>query len=221
LNIAIDGPAGAGKSTIARLLSRKLSINYLDTGGMYRSITLKILQQNINLSDDKALQDLLNNTCLKVVDEEQGNRVFMDGEEVTDQIRDAEVNAWVSQVSRIKLVREAMVKTQREMARTWGGVVMDGRDIGTCVLPDASHKFYLDASQRERTRRRYSELQEKGKDVSLEEVKEEMVKRDKIDQSRSVSPLRVASGAVVIDTTDLNQEEVVEEILKQLDQIPG
>jgi len=221
LNIAIDGPAGAGKSTLAWLLSRRLKLNYLDTGAMYRAITLKILRQNINLSDEKVLLDLLNNTDLQIVDEKEGNRVIMDGEEVTSLIRDAEVNKWVSQVSSLKLVREAMVKTQRKIAHEWGGVVMDGRDIGTCVLPDANYKFYLDASLDERIKRRYQELLEKGKDISLSEVKEEMSNRDKIDQGRLVSPLRVASGAIVVDTTDLNQEEVLQVLMKHLEKDPG
>jgi len=221
LNIAIDGPAGAGKSTLARLLSRNLTLNYLDTGGMYRAITLKVLRQGTDLSDEKALLDLLNNTKIEIVDEKDGNRVFMDGEEVTQTIRDKEVNQWVSQVSRLKLVREAMVKNQRELARNWGGVVMDGRDIGTCVLPDANYKFYLDASLEERIKRRYNELLEKGKEVSWDEVKEEMEKRDEIDQNRALSPLRVASGAVVVDTTDLNLEGVLQKIMRYLEQEPA
>ncbi len=216
LEIAIDGPAGAGKSTIARLLSRRLNLNYLDTGAMYRAFTLKVVRTKMDLDDLERVQDLLHQTDLEIIDESSGNRVIMDGEEVTEEIRDARVNQWVSPVSAMELVREAMVDKQRAMARKWGGVIMDGRDIGTCVLPHASHKFYLDASLDERVRRRYQELQEKGKELAWHQVKEEIINRDRIDKERSVSPLMVASDAVVIDTTGLNIEEVVQEIVKHL-----
>ncbi len=210
--IAIDGPAGAGKSTIAKMLALNLGVNYLDTGAMYRAITLKIVRENISISDEKSLQDLLNNASIELVEPLGANQVLLDGEDVTEEIRDAEVNRWVSQVSRIKLIREAMVKKQRELAMKWGGAVMDGRDIGTCVLTDATFKFYLDASTEERTRRRWQELKDKGKELPWEEVYKTIVDRDNIDQNRSVSPLEVAPGAVVIDTTHLSIEEVMQKV---------
>lgn len=210
--IAIDGPAGAGKSTIAKLLAQRQKINYLDTGAMYRAITLRIIREGVSLSREEVLQELLDGTSIEMVDPLKENRVLLDGTDVTEEIRGGEVNRWVSQVSSLALVREDMVKKQRELARKWGGVVMDGRDIGTCVLPDATFKFYLDASAEERIRRRWQEMKDKGREISWEEARDSVLKRDEIDQNRSVSPLEVAPGAVVLDTTRLSIEEVIREV---------
>ncbi len=212
LYIAIDGPAGAGKSTVARELARRLKIKYLDSGAMYRAITLKILQNGTDLENEEALKSLLDNTQIEITGEEDTSRIFLDGKEVTEEIRSGAVNGYVSQVSAVPPVRKAMVARQQELAREWGAVVMDGRDIGTCVLPDAALKIYLDASPEERAKRRWKENREKGREMTTEEVQKEIAMRDAIDSSREVSPLQVAAGAFVLDTTDMNKEEVVDKI---------
>jgi len=221
LFVAIDGPAGAGKSTIARMLAQRFNINYMDTGAMYRAITLKIIRKNVSLSDEESLRDLLNNTSIELVNPLTENLVFLDGEDVTEEIRGSEVNQWVSQVSSLKMVRQAMVEQQRQLAHKWEGVVMDGRDIGTCVLPEASFKFYLDASQEERTRRRWQELKDKGKELPWEEVEKTITQRDDIDKNRSESPLKVPPGAVVLDTTHLDIEGVLQKVTEYIKQQKG
>lgn len=178
---------------------------------MYRAITLKILQTGTDMEDEEALQALLDNTEIDIIGEEDRSRIYMDGAEVTEEIRSSAVNKLVSPVSAIPLVRKALVAMQQDFARRWEDVVMDGRDIGTVVLPDAALKVYLDASIEERTRRRWEEYLEKGRgDISAEEVKKEILHRDNIDSGREVSPLEVAPGAVVLDTTNMTLPEVVE-----------
>ncbi len=188
---------------------------------MYRAITLKIIRKNVSLSDEESLRDLLNNTSIELVNPLTENLVFLDGEDVTEEIRGSEVNQWVSQVSSLKMVRQAMVEQQRQLAHKWEGVVMDGRDIGTCVLPEASFKFYLDASQEERTRRRWQELKDKGKELPWEEVEKTITQRDDIDKNRSESPLKVPPGAVVLDTTHLDIEGVLQKVTEYIKQQKG
>ncbi len=212
LYIAIDGPAGAGKSTVARELAKFLKIKYLDSGAMYRAITLKILQTGTNIEDHEALKSLLDNTVIDIIGEEDLSRIYLDGVEVTEAIRSSAVNGFVSQVSAIALVRKVMVAMQQDFARSWKDVVMDGRDIGTYVLPDAQLKIYLDASIQERVHRRWKEYWEKGRRISPEEVKKEILLRDSIDSGRVVSPLEVAPDAVVLDTTEMDLPEVVKTI---------
>lgn len=212
LYIAIDGPAGAGKSTVARELAKILKIKYLDSGAMYRAITLKVLTTKTDLENAGALKNLLDNTKLEIVAEEDKSRVFIDGEEVTEAIRSSEVNGFVSQVSTIPMIRKQLVQLQRDFASEWGSVVMDGRDIGTTVLPDADLKIYLEASPEERVNRRFKEYHSKGRNVSSEEVEKELTLRDTIDSERELSPLEVAPGAIILDTTEMTINEVVKTI---------
>lgn len=212
-NIAIDGPAGSGKSTVAREVSRRLNLKYLDTGAMYRAITLKFLRENIDLSDLSAVEEILDSTSIEL----PGNHeIIMDGERVTEAIRTTPVNRSVSPVSAISAVRRRLVDMQRQIAAGAGGIVMEGRDIASMVLPDADYKFYLDATPEERARRRGKEQELKGIFMSGEEVLAEIVSRDNIDSRREDSPLRVVPGALVIDTTGMSIEEVVEKIIDKV-----
>lgn len=212
ISIAIDGPAAAGKSTVAKIIAEKLSYIYIDTGAMYRAITYKALQSKCELSDESALNELLANTKIDLLPGEKGQLVFLDGQEVTNEIRSAEVTNQVSIVAKHRLIRKEMVKRQQQFGAN-GGVVMDGRDIGTHVLPDAEIKVFLLASVQERAERRYQENLEKGFPADLEKLKQEIAARDKLDSEREVAPLKKAEDAVEIDTTSLSIEEVVEKIL--------
>jgi len=205
-NIAIDGPAGAGKSTVAKIVAEKLNMTYIDTGAMYRAITWLALCHNKHKSED--IIELAKQAKIQL----EKDRIYINGENVSDAIRSAEVNNEVSKVAKIPELRLIMVKMQQEMARN-KGVVMDGRDIGTTVLPDAKYKFFLTASAKERALRRFKEMQSKGQKVTLEEVEREILQRDYRDTNRDVSPLKAAEDAVIIDTTDKTVEQVVEEIL--------
>ena len=211
--VAIDGPAGAGKSTIAKLVAGEIGYAYIDTGAMYRSVTWKWLQTGKNF-DEKAIGELSQSMVIEFRPEGNVNRVFVDGFEVTDAIRSAEVTANVSKVAAIGKVREAMVDQQRRMGET-GGVLMDGRDIGTVVFPKAQLKVFLTATVEERALRRYRELVAKGADVDLAQLQEEIALRDKQDMERAISPLRQAEDALYLDTSDMNIEQVVAAI-KQL-----
>ena len=206
--IAIDGPGGAGKSTIARLLAEELGYLHLDTGAMYRAVTLAALNQNINFKDEEALTE----TAEEIeIDFNEDGDIFLNGENVSSEIRTQAVNENVSKTAAVKGVRETLVKKQKKLAEEHK-VVMDGRDITTVVLPDAEHKFYLTASLEERARRRYEEMKGKGMQVSLENIKENIKNRDKLDSEREHSPLKKAEDAVEIDSTELSIEEVVEKI---------
>lgn len=216
LTVAIDGPAGAGKSTVARNVAQKLGYLYLDTGAMYRAITLKALQQNVPLDDEKALTRLANETVLEwqssgVEAAPGGPKLYMDGVDVSEAIRHPRVTMTVSLVARVPGVRQRLVELQRQFAKQ-GGVVVDGRDIGTVVLPQAECKFYLTASLEERARRRQRELAQQGMPAEMEEVKSALAWRDTIDSGREISPLRPAEDAIIIDTTGRSVEEVVEQI---------
>jgi cytidylate kinase len=211
--IAIDGPAGAGKSTVARLLARRLSYLYLDTGAMYRAVTWQALHEKADLDDGDALAELARRTQLKLVPDAKGIRVFANGREITEEIRSPEVTSKVSYIDKVPGVREAMVKLQREFGRA-GRIVAEGRDMGTVVFPDAACKIYLDASVDERAGRRCQELRERGVDACLEEVKRDIVARDAKTMQREIAPLRQANDAVRVDTTDLSVDEVVDEIGK-------
>ena len=205
-NIAIDGPAGAGKSTVAKIVAEKLNMTYIDTGAMYRAITWLALCHNKHKSED--IIELAKQAKIQL----EKDRIYINGENVSDVIRSAEVNNEVSKVAKIPELRLIMVKMQQEMARN-KGVLMDGRDIGTTVLPDAKYKFFLTASAKERALRRFKEMLSKGQKVTLEEVEREILQRDYRDTNRDVSPLKAAEDAVIIDTTDKTVEQVVEEIL--------
>lgn len=211
--VAIDGPAGAGKSTIAKLVAGELGYAYIDTGAMYRSVTWKWLQTKQSF-DEKMIGALSQSMIIEFKPEANINRVFVDGIEVTEAIRSAEVTANVSKVAAIGVVREAMVAQQRRMGEV-GGVLMDGRDIGTVVFPNAQLKVFLTASVEERAMRRYKELLAKGENINLEQLKQDIANRDKQDSEREISPLRQAEDALYLDTSDMNIEQVVAK-LKQL-----
>lgn len=212
--IAVDGPAGAGKSTVARRLAAALDFLYLDTGAMYRALAHKALRLGVDLRDEDALSALLAETVIDLFPGTEGRpRVMLDGQDVTEALRAPEVNASVALVAGFPSVRSEMVARQRDMARP-GGVVMDGRDIGTFVLPDAEVKFFLTASLDARAERRFQELTRLGYDVSLEHIREEIQHRDMLDSSRPYAPLSKAEDAVSIDTTHMEVDEVVARMLE-------
>lgn len=213
MNIAIDGPASAGKSTIAKKVAEQLGYIYLDTGAMYRTLTYAALSNEVDLQDEEALHTLLKGIRITFsTAENEMQRVFLNDEDVTDSIRSEEVTQNVSLVSSFAKVREEMVARQKSIARS-GGVVMDGRDIGTVVLPDAEVKIFMTATADERALRRYKENIAKGMTTSLEELTEDMKRRDHLDSTRSVSPLKKAEDAIVLDSTQLEIDEVVKQIL--------
>lgn len=211
LKIAIDGPAGSGKSTVAREVARRLKLTYLDTGAMYRAITLKLLRENVDLTDTGQVEKVLERTVILTGPDE---RIYLDGEDVTAEIRTPQVNAAVSRVAELTAIRRKLVQQQKEIAAYADGIVMEGRDISSRVMPDATHKFYLDAALTERARRRMREQHSKGLFLSFESVYNEIKERDRIDSERADSPLEIAPGVQVIDTTDLPVEEVVERVLQ-------
>lgn len=210
--VAIDGPAGAGKSTIAKLAAEALGYTYIDTGAMYRSVAWKFLQTGAEF-DEELITKLANTMVIEFRPEAKSNRVFVDGVEVTDVIRTPEVTAIVSRVAAIGAVREAMVAQQRRMGDA-GGVLMDGRDIGTVVFPHAQLKIFLTASVEERARRRYKEMLEKGQQVELKKLQADIAERDKQDSERAISPLRQAEDALLLDTSAMSIAQVTDKILQ-------
>lgn len=213
LTVAIDGPAGAGKSTVARMVAERLGYVYIDTGAMYRAITLKALRLGTDLDDPDALGALVAASRVTLERGPSGERVLLDGEDVTGLIRTPEVSRHVSAVAAVPAVRDRLVEWQREIARG-GGVVMDGRDIGSHVLPWADRKFFLTASLEERARRRQAELAAAGHSVSVAELAADIARRDHLDSTRAVSPLVRVADAILIDTTGLPVEEVVNRVLE-------
>ena len=212
--IAIDGPAGAGKSTIAKMAAQKLGYIYIDTGAMYRAVAWRVLQEYTPPVSTEQIISVLDDIDIKLsYDENKNMRVETNGTDVSAAIRTPEVTALVSQVAAVSEVRTKMVELQRAMAKC-GKVLMDGRDIGTCVLPNADIKIYLTASVRTRALRRCKELEEKGIPCSLEEIQEDICQRDKRDMEREISPLRQAEDAVLVDSSEMNIQEVKEEILR-------
>ncbi|MCC3144807.1 (d)CMP kinase [Halanaerobium sp. Z-7514] len=206
--VAIDGPGGAGKSTIARRLAEELGYLHLDTGAMYRAVTYAALQKGLDFNDNEALVKLANSI---EIDFNQAGEIFLNGKNVSQEIRSPEVNQNVSKTAAVKGVREILVEKQQELAAQHK-VVMDGRDITTVVLTEAEHKFYLTASIEERARRRFEEMKAKNKEANYKEIKENIARRDELDSQREHSPLKIADDAVVIDSTDLSIEEVVSKI---------
>ena len=206
--ITLDGPSGAGKSTIAKLLAKKLSFKYLDTGAMYRAVTLYMIKHHIDINNNSEVISALNNLSINF---DNAGRIYLDDEDVTEAIRGMEVVNLVSKVSSISIVRQNMVSLQRKIAEG-GNYVVDGRDIGSVVFPDSKYKFYMDASLDERAKRRYNEELSKGKNITYEEVRESIRKRDEFDSNREDSPLVVPKNANIIDTASMTIDEVVEKI---------
>ncbi|HOB19523.1 MAG TPA: (d)CMP kinase [Clostridiales bacterium] len=214
--IAIDGPAGAGKSTIAKLLAKKLNIMYLDTGAMYRAFALKVLEAGLDPEVKTDVEKVVDQTEISIEYENGTQRVYLDKRDVTDEIRSEQVSKAASAVAVIPEVRKKLVQLQRRIAAT-NNLVMDGRDIGTYVLPDADLKIFLTASAEERARRRWSELRSRGLEVDFESVLSDIIKRDHNDSNREFAPLKKADDAVLIDTTDKSIQEVVEQIESLVD----
>ena len=210
-NIAIDGPAGAGKSTIAKQLAKELSFIYVDTGAMYRSMALYFMRNGISKEDEAAISDACKNVEVSIVYENGEQQVLLNGENVSKEIRKEEVGKMASATSVYKDVRKKLVELQHKLAAD-KDVIMDGRDIGTCVLPNAQVKIYLTASVETRAKRRYQELQEKGVVCDLEAIKKDIADRDYQDMHREISPLKQAEDAVLVDSSDMGIEEVVENI---------
>lgn len=213
LNIAIDGPASSGKSTIAKLLADDYQLVYVDTGAMYRTLAYLALKHEVPVDNESELLKLLNNVTITFERKENGQLVYADAEDVTEAIRQNDVTNNVSVVSSFGKVREELVQRQQKIAEN-SGVVMDGRDIGTVVLPDADVKIFLVASVEERAERRYLENKEKGIESDFERLKQEIIARDEYDSNREVSPLKQAEDAIRLDTTSLSISEVVEKCKK-------
>lgn len=214
--VTVDGPAGSGKSTIAKIIAKKYGFTYLDTGAMYRMIALYALENSIDLQDSKAIETMLKNTKLDIV----GNQFFLNGKDVSDEIRTPRVSAIVSPVSAIKEVRVKLVDLQREISKG-KSVILDGRDIGTVVFPSGDVKIYLVASPEERVKRRLKEYEEKGVEADYESVLASIKERDFIDSTRKESPLKKAEDAHEIDSSTMSIDEVVEVISKYIDEKIG
>ena len=205
--IAIDGPAGSGKSTVSKMIAEEIGFTYLDTGAMYRLFAYKLIKENIDVNDKEKELDALKSLDIDMKD----GRFYLDKEDVTDKLRSREVSANASKVAGVKEVREKMVEIQREFSRS-KNVILDGRDIGTVVFPNADLKIYLSAASEVRAKRRYEELKEKDTNVSYDEILKEIEERDYHDSSRKESPLRIADDAIVVDTTDSTIVEVKQTI---------
>ncbi|MCD6180844.1 MAG: (d)CMP kinase [Candidatus Cloacimonetes bacterium] len=211
--IAIDGPAASGKSTTARQLAKALEYVYIDTGAMYRACGLDALNKGIRLDDLPALQQMLAQISINIIYRPEGNRIILNGEDVSQRIREADITRLSSEIAIIGIVRTRMVELQREMG-SQGGVIMDGRDIGTVVFPHADFKFYMVADVKERALRRWKEYQAKGENTSLEAIRQELIWRDKNDSSRAISPLKKADDAYEINTTNMSIPQQVDYLLK-------
>ncbi|MFA4992824.1 MAG: (d)CMP kinase [Candidatus Omnitrophota bacterium] len=212
--VAIDGPAGAGKSTVAKILAKRLGFLYIDTGAMYRALTLKALENNIDINDEDKINELALKVNIDLRSKPDGSlNVFLDGRDVSLDIRQPRITKFVSDLSKIKGVRQVLVKMQRDLGLK-GDCVLEGRDIGTVVFPNAQKKFFIDASSGVRANRRFKELKDLNQNVAEVDVANDLANRDKIDSSREVSPLRKAADAIYIDTTELSIEGVVEKMLE-------
>ncbi len=210
--ITIDGPAGAGKSTVSRALANKLSYIYLDTGALYRAFAYKVLQEGISPRDEKELAGLCSRIKIYLENIDGTLNVFVDGENVTKRIRSEQVGLAASTVSAVSVVRERLLSIQRDVGKK-GGVVAEGRDMGTVVFPNADYKFYLDAGVEERIRRRYSELRTRGSDADFETIAGDLVARDRQDRERDIAPLKPSEDAIIVDSTRMNVREVVEKMI--------
>ncbi|GAA0100884.1 (d)CMP kinase [Paraclostridium bifermentans] len=211
LVIAVDGPAGAGKSTIAKIVADKMNINYIDTGAMYRAITYKVLQSGIDINNENEVIEIAKKSDIDFKD----NNIYLDGKILKEEIRTPEVSHNVSNVAQIKDVRHLMVDVQRDIGNK-SSVILDGRDIGSYVFPNADYKFFLVASSKERGERRYKELIKKGYNTTLEEVINDVIRRDEIDSNREFAPLVKANDAIEIDTTGKSIDKVVESVIEKI-----
>lgn len=214
IRIAVDGPSGAGKSTIAKAVAQRLSIDYIDTGAMYRAVGYKLLQEGVSLEDLEKVAEVLARTD---IDFSCGN-IYLDGENINDKIRTEEISRQASACSALGIVREKLTEQQQEMGAR-KSVIMDGRDIGTVVFPDAEYKFYITASAEERAKRRYKELLKKGQEAAYEKVLADIKQRDYNDTTRKINPLRKAEDALTVDTTEMSREEVIDFICSRLSEI--
>lgn len=212
MNIAIDGPAGAGKSSIAKLVAKKLEFVYIDTGAMYRAMALYFIKNGIDTKEEAEVSAHCDEISITITYENGSQQIFLNGDNVSAEIRNEQVGNQASVVAAYGCVREKLVAIQREMAAS-SDVIMDGRDIGTVVLPDADVKIYLTASSAVRAQRRYKELQEKGVACDLGKIEEDIILRDKQDMSREISPLKQAEDAILLDSSDMGINEVVEQII--------
>ncbi|MBI4982080.1 MAG: (d)CMP kinase [Candidatus Omnitrophica bacterium] len=216
MNIAIDGPAGAGTSTIAKIIAQKLGFLYIDTGAMYRALTFKVLEEGVDIRNTVEIINLARKTSIDLINNPDGSlKVMLDSKDVSREIREPRITKHVSDIAKIKEVRDVMLTLQRNLGNR-GNSILDGRDIGTVVFPNAEKKFYLDAYLGERANRRHKELHGLGQKVSLCSVEADLQNRDTIDSTREVAPLKKADDAVYIDTTNLNIEQVAEKVLTYL-----
>lgn len=211
--VTVDGPAGSGKSTVSRLLARELAYVYLDTGALYRAVALKVTRAGVDVSDRTGIAALCGETDVALVEREGATRIFLDGRDVTELIRSPEISMLASTVSAVPEVRQRLLAVQREAA-LFGGIVAEGRDMGTVVFPGADVKFFLTAGPEERGRRRWLELRQRGHEVSLEDVIRDVVRRDRQDSEREIAPLRPAADGVLVDSTGKTVGEVVSEMLQ-------
>jgi cytidylate kinase len=219
LIIAIDGPSGAGKSTLGRMLARALNLLYIDTGSMYRAVALAVMESSVNADDDRAVGSLAARVDIDLAGDPDSLKITLEGRDVTDEIRTEEVTEMSSIVSTIPQVRRAMVKRQRELGRR--GAVMNGRDIGTVVFPDADVKFFLTAMPQERAERRFNEERAQDPSANFEETFADMAERDRRDETRADSPLKVADDAIVVDSTGLSIDEVFEKMMAAVQEKSG
>ena len=217
-NIAIDGPAGAGKSTIAKMAAKKLDFIYVDTGAMYRAMALYFLRREIDAKDEKKIAETCEHINVTIAYQEGEQQVLLNGENVNAFIRTEEVSMMTSNTSKYPAVREKLLYLQRELAAA-NNVIMDGRDIGTCVLPDAELKIYLTASASERAKRRYLEQKERGVESDLAQIERDIIARDEQDMNREIAPLKQADDAIYLDTSDMTIEEVVTKIVSLVQKV--
>jgi len=213
LIITVDGPAGAGKSTISKILAGRLSYIYLDTGALYRAVASKVAENEVSADDERQLSDLCAEIKISLRSIDNDISIFVDDEDVTEKIRTQEIGMLASKISAVPVVRGTLLSIQRKTGKD-GGIVAEGRDMGTVVFPDADFKFFLDAGVAERSKRRFTELVEKGESAEIEDVKRDLMIRDKQDSERGIAPLKPSMDSIVIDSTDMSIVDVVEKIIR-------